>query len=140
MRYIRRPPRWVLRLNRSLHCCVYRWSGGIIGKTRNGLPVLLLTTVGRRSGKPRTTPLVYLRDGERYIIAPGRIPNPDWYRNLKQTPRAVIQIGRVTRAVEAEEVESEERNQLWALAPPYWHEYQRRYPGPMPLMVLQPVA
>ena len=77
---------------------LYRKTGGRIGgKFLNGAPVLLLTTTGRKSGQPRTTPLLYLADGDRVIVvaSKGGLPtNPLWYLNLKADPNVTVQIGR----------------------------------------------
>ena len=131
------PLKWMVRLGAGAHVFFCRLSGGAIGKTFNGQPVLLLTSTGRKSGKPHTTPLVYLRDGPNFVVAPGLIHNPAWYLNLKTAPRATIQIGNSTRAIEAEEARPEERSRLWAMAPPYWNDYQKVRADLIPVMVLR---
>ena len=103
----------------------------------NGLPVLLLTTTGRKSGSPHTVPLVYLQHGDDYLVAPGVIPRPSWYLNLKKYPQASIQIEARTIPVEAEEVRGPARVSLWATVPEYWKDYERRAGITLPLMLLK---
>jgi len=103
----------------------------------NGLPVLLLTTTGRKSGQAHTVPVAYLSHGNAYLIAPGVVPRPDWYLNLKHAPRAEIQIGAQTMAAEAEELTGPARNRLWATVPDYWKEYEQRTGITLPLMLLR---
>ena len=130
------PPKFLLRLFSEFHITAYRRSKGQRRNRMNGLPVLLLTTTGRKSGQPHTVPVVYLAHGDDYLIAPGIVPRPDWYLNLKQMPRAEIQIGAETMTVEAEEVTGPARARLWATAPDYWKEYERRAGIRLPLMIL----
>src|SRR5215204_4345774 len=87
----------LFRLSIRAHAMLYRLSGGRLGGAMAGVPVLLLDTVGRRSGKARTTPLVYLRDGERFIVigSAGAAPqHPAWVHNLRQAARASVTVGR----------------------------------------------
>jgi len=102
----------------------------------NGMPVLLLTTIGRKTGRPRTVPLVYMREGGGYVIAPGILESPAWYLNLRMNPQARIQIGASAMPVEAREVHGDERRRLWARVPPYWRDYQRAYRGEIQVMIL----
>ena len=111
------PPKWLLRLSSKAHVMLYRLTGGRLGRMMNGLPVLLLTTTGRKSGKPHTRPVVYLQDDVDYVIAPGLIERPDWYLNLKHNPAVVIKIGNETHTAEAKEALAEDRSRLWAKAP-----------------------
>lgn len=129
-------PRFMLRFFSQLHAAVYRRSNGQRHNRMNGLPVLLLTTTGRHSGKPHTVPVVYLSAKDGYLIAPGKVPKPEWYLNLKKTPRAEIQIGAQSYAVEAEELNSSDRARLWAAVPDYWKDYERRAGTILPLMKL----
>ena len=131
------PPKFILRFFSRIHVAVYRRSDGQRRHRMNDLPVLLLTTTGRRSGKPHTVPVVYLTDDEDYLIAPGVVPRPDWYLNLKANPLAEIQIGAQIIPVEAEELTGSTRTQLWATVPDYWKAYQRSAGITLPLMRLQ---
>lgn len=131
------PPTVMLKLPSNLHVMMYRLSGGRLGKAMNGLPVLLLTTTGRKSGVARTKPVVFLREGEHLIIAPGVVERPDWYLNLKKTPQATIRIGSATRHVQAVEADPEERSRLWEQVPEYWKDYQKKAKNELPLMILR---
>src|SRR3972149_319910 len=100
----------------AMHEFWYRLSGGITGGRFGRIRMLLLTTTGRKSGRRRTTPLLYLEDGDRLvgIASNGGNPTPPaWWLTLKSDPRAEVQVGRERRAVTAEEAEGEERQRLW---------------------------
>jgi deazaflavin-dependent oxidoreductase (nitroreductase family) len=127
----------MLKLSSKLHVLMYRLSGGRLGKAMNGLPVLLLSTTGRKSGVARTKPVVFLREGEDLIIAPGVLERPDWYLNLKKSPRVTIQIGNSTRQVQAIEADPEERSRLWEKVPEYWRDYQKKAKNELPLIILR---
>ena len=134
----RKPPRAMLRRFSAFNIFIYRISGGRFMGRRNDLPLLLLSTTGRSSGALHTVPLVYLRDGERYIVMPGVYERPDWYLNLKANPGVQIQVGSVQFAVVGEEVTGSERERLWRQVPQYWRDYQEQYSQRLPVMVLQP--
>ena len=130
----------------KLHPWLYRVSGGRIGGKVIGLPVLLLTTTGRRSGEPRTRALTYFPRGAGAVVVAsylGEPRHPDWWRNLEANPRATVQRGRDVIPVHAREAEGEERRTLWgqivATAPDY-DEYQRRTTRRIPVVVLEPEA
>jgi deazaflavin-dependent oxidoreductase (nitroreductase family) len=131
------PPRWLLKFSSRLHVFFFRLTGGRMGNTVNGLPVLLLTTTGRRSGENHTTPVVFLRHGAEMIIAPGVVEKPDWFRNLKRHPQAQVQIGASVLRVLATQVGHEERSRLWEKVPDYWNDYQRRARTELPLILLK---
>jgi deazaflavin-dependent oxidoreductase (nitroreductase family) len=104
--------RFMGKLNRP----IYRLSGGRIGGRVGKAPVLLVTTTGRRSGQQRTSPVVYLRDGENVVIIntnAGHERVPAWSLNLKADPRAEVEIGSRTLPVVARIAEGEEREDLW---------------------------
>ena len=109
-------------------------------------PVLLLTTTGRKSGKPRTTPLLYARAGDGYVLIAskgGAEHDPLWYRNLQANPRAEIQIGRKTEQVRARDAEGEERERSWrALTDLYggYDDYARKTSREIPVVLLEPAA
>ena len=95
----------------------FRSNGGKVGGSFEGAPLLLLTTTGARSGIARTTPVMYLPDGERLVIfasKAGASTNPDWYHNLMAHPKATVEVGNETFEVTAIEVMGEERDQLYA--------------------------
>lgn len=131
------PPIFVLRFFSRIHVAVYRRSNGQRRNRINGLPVLLLTTTGRRSGRPHTVPLVYLIEEDSYLISPGFVPRPNWYLNLKKWPQAQIQIGARIWAVESEELSGSARASRWVSVPDYWKDYERRAGIELPLMRLR---
>jgi deazaflavin-dependent oxidoreductase (nitroreductase family) len=102
---------------------LYRRTGGRVGKTwrvgsalRNGVPICLLTTTGRKSGQPRTVPLVYMTDGDEIVLvaSQGGLPDdPQWYRNLVADPEVTLQFGKSTRAMRARVADTTERARLW---------------------------
>ena len=139
--------RFFLTLFSRVHVFLYRASGGRIGgRFRKTAPVLLLTTTGRKTGKQRTTPLLYVEDGERYAVVAsvgGAPAHPSWYLNLRGNPAATIQLGRRKLPVIAETAGPEERARLWALAarmyPPY-DAYQSKTSREIPVVILSPAA
>lgn len=110
-----------------------------------GVPRLILTTIGAKSGQPRATPLVYLPDGDRVVVIASRggdTRHPGWYHNLRANPRATLLIDGRSANYQAREASGAEREQLWrravALYPGY-AVYQRRAAGrQIPVMVLVP--
>jgi len=106
--------------------------------------VLLLTTTGRKSGKRRTTPLLYLEDAGRYVVVAsvgGAPTHPAWYLNLRSDPSATIRIGRRELAVGAETAAPEERARLWARATqmyPQYDDYQAKTSREIPVVILTP--
>jgi deazaflavin-dependent oxidoreductase (nitroreductase family) len=131
----------------GLHTFAYKASGGRIGHTLPGVPgkMLLLDHVGARSGRLRTSPLLYVRDGENLVIvaSKGGYPkHPAWFHNLKANPRTFVQVGPERLPVEARVAEPEERDRLWALAVEGYRgydDYQLRSKGrQIPLVVLEP--
>jgi deazaflavin-dependent oxidoreductase (nitroreductase family) len=127
----------MLRRFSKLNIFIYRVSGGKLMGKRNGLPLLLLTTVGRKSGQKHTVPLTYLRMDDHFVLMPGVYERPDWYLNLKSDAQAVVQVGRDRFEVLATEAVSDERSRLWALVPQYWRDYQARFSEPLPIIRLQ---
>jgi F420H(2)-dependent quinone reductase len=100
----------------KLNVPIYRLSGGRLMNKVGRAPVLLLTTTGRRSGQPRTAPVVYLEDGERLCVIGSNAGNkrePAWSHNLKANPEAEVEIGRRRSQVRARVAEGEERAELW---------------------------
>jgi deazaflavin-dependent oxidoreductase (nitroreductase family) len=105
--------------------------------------MLLLTHTGRRSGQERTNPLVYMADGDRYLIfaSKGGAPeHPDWYRNLLANPEATIEVGTEQFGVVAEEIKGEERDRLYAknaALRPAFAEYQEKTDRTIPVVALR---
>jgi deazaflavin-dependent oxidoreductase (nitroreductase family) len=129
----------------ALNTFVYRLSAGrLMGRFPSGAPVCLLTTKGRRSGRPRTVPLLYLKDGSDYVVvaSQGGAPrHPDWFLNLEADPHAKLEIGTHRFKVIARRVGEEERAALWprvvAMYRPY-EAYQRCTSRRIPLVRLRP--
>ena len=108
-------------------------------------PILLLTTTGAKSGQPRSTPLLYLKDGERFTLIASKGGNPRhpaWYHNLRAKPEATLLVGGRELHCKAHEAEGEERARLWKQASEYnpgYDTYQRRASNRrIPVMVLTP--
>jgi len=126
------------------HVRRYRETGGAVGQIwREGSTVLLLTTTGRRSGEPRTTPLIYAQDGDRYVIVAskgGALEDPGWYRNLEKTPDVELQVGAEVFPARARTVSGEGRERLWRRANevwPHYDDYARRTDREIPVVVLE---
>lgn len=127
------------------HVALYRASGGRLGHRPPGLPpMLLLDHVGARSGVRRTSPLVYTRDGEDYVLvaSKGGYPrHPAWLHNLAAHPDTTIQVGRRTLAVHAHVASEAERERLWPKCVATYRGfagYQARAGRTIPLVVLAP--
>lgn len=133
-----------LRLTGRLNVPLYRLSGGRIGGRVSKAPVLLLTTTGRKSGLPRTAPVVYLRDGENLVVIgsnAGHSRTPAWSLNLQANPEAEVEVGRERRPVRARVAEGEERADLWRRHNEQYagfDEYEARTDRDIALFVLEP--
>lgn len=132
----------VTRTFSDLHATLYRVTGG--AAQNPNYPTMLLTVTGRKSGKPRTVPLIYLQDGDRLVIAAayaGSDSNPTWWLNLKAHPEAVARLRDREIPVRAELAAPEERSELWRRLVemyPYFTEYQQRTDREIPVIVLNP--
>ncbi|WP_042382014.1 nitroreductase family deazaflavin-dependent oxidoreductase [Streptacidiphilus melanogenes] len=124
----------------------YESSGGKEGTTMRGMPVILLTSVGARSGKLRKTPLMRVEHDGRYAVVAsqgGAPKHPVWYFNLKADPRVELQDGPVRQDMTAREVTGEEKAQWWqraVAAYPDYADYQTKTNREIPLFVLEPTA
>lgn len=106
----------VMNLANSVHVGLYRMSKGKFANRIAGMPILLITTTGRISGRARSNPVVFLEDGNDYLVsatAGGMNWHPGWYFNLAHTPEAKVQIGERTFNVRAVIVEGGERDRLY---------------------------
>jgi deazaflavin-dependent oxidoreductase (nitroreductase family) len=125
------------------HVRRYLQTGGEEGHDWQGVTVLILTTRGRRSGEPRSTPLIYQRHGDDYVVVAskgGAEENPDWYLNLRARPEATVQVRADRFEAHARTATSEEKPQLWTLmakAWPAYDEYQRKTSRDIPVVVLE---
>lgn len=103
----------------------FRANAGKVGGQFEGAPVLLLTTIGARSGKRRVNPMMYLPEGERLFVfasKAGAPTNPDWFHNLVANPDVSVEVGTEVFEATATVVEGDERDRVYA-------EQARRYPG-----------
>ncbi|TMR91184.1 nitroreductase family deazaflavin-dependent oxidoreductase [Nonomuraea basaltis] len=120
----------------------FRANEGRVGGMFEGAPLVLLTTTGAKSGRPATTPVMYLADGERYIVIAsnaGADNHPAWYHNLRATPEATAEIGTEEFAVKAAFIEGEERDQLYARMveqAPGFAEYEAKTSRRIPVVAL----
>jgi deazaflavin-dependent oxidoreductase (nitroreductase family) len=135
----------ILRRLMGVHTVVYRVSGGLVGHRFPGAPpMLLLDHVGARSGIERTTPLVYIEDGDDLVLvaSKGGYPkNPAWFHNLRAHPEATVQVGSERRRVRARVASPSERARLWPKAVAVYagyEGYQERTNREIPLVILQP--
>lgn len=127
------------------HRWAYERSGGRIGAKLGSRPMLLLHTVGRKSGERRTSALLYARDGQDLIVVASRYGgpiNPGWYHNLLAQPDAEVRVGRQRLAVRAHVAEGAERERVWAIADEVnkgqYTVYQARTDRQIPVVVLEP--
>jgi deazaflavin-dependent oxidoreductase (nitroreductase family) len=124
----------------------YMESGGTEGTELKGRPVILLTTIGAKSGKIRKTPLMRVEhDGEYAVVASlgGAPKNPVWYYNIKKNPRVELQDGPTTRDYDSREVFGDEKAAWWERAVEAWPDYadyQKKTDREIPLFVLTPVG
>jgi F420H(2)-dependent quinone reductase len=124
----------------------YMESGGTEGTELQGKPVILLTTIGAKTGKIRKTPLMRVEhDGEYAIVASlaGAPKHPVWYHNVKKNPRVEVQDGPITADYDAREVFGDEKAVWWERAVAVWPdyaEYQKKTDRQIPVFVLTPVS
>src|SRR5580704_7484732 len=125
----------------------YEASGGVEGATLEGRPVVILTSVGAKSGKVRKNPVMRIVDGDRYVAVAsfgGAEKNPSWYANLVTHPTVRLQDGATVKEFHAREVSGEEKQRYWTIAEQFWPhfpEYRRLAAGrDIPIMVLEPIA
>lgn len=125
---------------------LFETSGGLEGNTLRGMPIIVMTSVGARSGQLRKTPLMHVEhDGEYAVVASlgGAPRNPLWYYNLKKNPHVELQDGPVKRDYLAREVTGEEKAVWWeraVAAYPDYAEYQEKTERDIPVFVLTPIA
>jgi len=131
-----------LNLVGAEHIKRYLETDGEVGYRWNGVPTLLLTTTGRRTGQPRTSALIYGRDGDDYLViaSKGGAPHhPQWYQNLTARPAAEIQVRAEKLAVTARTASAGERPRLWTIMAGVWPNYdtyQTRTERQIPVVVL----
>jgi deazaflavin-dependent oxidoreductase (nitroreductase family) len=136
--------RWMRRAN-HVAVALYRASHGRIGGSAKGIPVLLLTVPGRRTGIPRTVPVGYVRHEGSYVVAGtagGSIIEPQWFGNLRAADRVELEIGTTHQGARCRIVGDTERDRVWrdVVLPqaPALGAYEKRCARPIPLAVLTP--
>ena len=123
----------------------FRANGGVVGGELADMPLLLLTTIDRRSGQPRTTPLAYHRRGNRYLIIAsngGAARNPAWFRNLERDPGVTVEVGVGTFAATATILEASERDAAFATIvaeAPSAGTFQAKAGRTIPVIELEPL-
>lgn len=134
-----------IRFMSKANTAVFRRTGGRVGaRFPGGAPVCLVTTTGRRSGEPRTVPLLYLRRGDDVVIVAskgGWSSHPAWFHNVVADPNVTVQIGRRTRSMVARVADAEEKAELWpALVEMYgaYDDYQARTERDIPVVICSP--
>jgi deazaflavin-dependent oxidoreductase (nitroreductase family) len=128
-----------------LHTLAYRLSGGLLGsRIPGGPPMLLLDHVGAKSAKKRTTPLVYLEDGENVVVVAskgGSPRHPAWFHNLRANPETIVQVGSRRIPVTARVATAKQHSRLWPRVVALYRGYelyQRRTSRRIPLVILEP--
>ncbi|MCI0709601.1 MAG: nitroreductase family deazaflavin-dependent oxidoreductase [Chloroflexi bacterium] len=135
----------ILKIFMVIYVGLYRLTSGRIGGRLMGNDVLLITTIGRKSGKKRTTPVMYLRDGERYLVtasAGGGDKHPGWYWNAAKGSHPVqIEVKKQKMTVNVEEPEREERDKYYERfkeSNPGFATYETKTHRVIPVLVLTP--
>jgi deazaflavin-dependent oxidoreductase (nitroreductase family) len=137
---------WFWERFTDVHTVAYKASGGRLGGKAYGVPVVLLESVGRKSGKRRTHPLLCGEDGENLVVIAskgGVHRHPAWYLNVKANPDTTAWWQGKKRGVRARDAQGEERERLWRMmadAYPTYEDYQRRTKREIPVVVLEPVT
>jgi deazaflavin-dependent oxidoreductase (nitroreductase family) len=120
--------RWLLAAITAVHRFLYRVSGGRVGHRATRFRFLLLGNRGRKSGREYVTPLLYLPDGERFVVAgsnAGDRREPSWWRNLRARPEAWVQVGTERIAVRAREASAAEAETLWPRFVAVYRSFER---------------
>jgi F420H(2)-dependent quinone reductase len=142
--HVRKPNNRAMRFFTGVHVFFYRLSGGKLGGRFGKSPVLLLNTTGRKTGRQRTTPLLYLQDGDNLILVAsygGAPKHPVWWLNLQAKPEAEVEIGRKKLRVIARQADAAERERLWPLVVAMYGEYaeyQKKTTREIPVVILHP--
>ncbi|MBB3050505.1 deazaflavin-dependent oxidoreductase (nitroreductase family) [Prauserella isguenensis] len=124
----------------------FRANHGKVGGPFEGAPLLLLHTLGARSGKQRVNPMMYLTDGDRYLVfasKAGADSHPDWYWNLRANPSARIEVGDIDLDVEATDLDEPERTEKYRIQAeryPGFAEYEQRTDRVIPVVALSPIG
>jgi deazaflavin-dependent oxidoreductase (nitroreductase family) len=143
----------IIKVMSQVNTAVYRWTGGLLGSTWRvgsafpwGIPVLLLTTIGRKSGQPRTLPLLFIEEGDNVIIvaSKGGLPSePLWYKNLVANPECDVQIKRHKLKMKARTASPDEREALWPKLVAHYPDfasYATWTDRIIPVVILEPIG
>ncbi len=134
----------LFKLFTRVQIAAFRWTNGRAMSALRGMPILLLTTVGRKSGKRRTSPLMYIRDGERYVITAsnnGKDRLPAWFHNLRASQQVQIEVPGKRLDVFATVATQVERDRLWpqlVSKAPFFDGYQTKSSRVIPMVLLEP--
>lgn len=143
----------IIKAMSKVNVAIYRWTGGLLGSKWRvgsafpwGIPVLLLTTTGRKSGHPRVAPLLFIEDDANVIIvaSQGGLPNdPLWYKNLQANPDCEVQIKRRKMKMKARTASTDEREGLWPKLVDHYPDfasYATWTDRVIPVVILEPAA
>ena len=139
-------PKILIRAGRALNNGLYRATGGRLMGTVRGMPVLLLTVRGRKTGARHTTPVLYLEDDGNYLVtgsAGGSAKEPQWFQNLRRADEAEIEVGRRRLGVSVTVADRAQHEILWQkllLHAPFFADYQAKVERQIPMAVLTPVG
>ncbi len=129
----------------SVHVFIYQLTNGRLGSRLGKQSILILNTVGRRSGKKYSTTLSYYQDGNRYLVVAsnwGKESQPNWYKNLMHQPRTTIQVRSKITPVNAQSAQGEEHQRLWQLVTAkneQYISYQKDIQRRIPIVILTPI-
>jgi deazaflavin-dependent oxidoreductase (nitroreductase family) len=143
----------IIKAMSKVNVAIYRWTGGLLGSTwrvgsafPRGVPVLLLTTIGRKSGQPRIAPLLFIKEGSNLVVGGsqgGRPKDPLWYKNLQANPECQVQIKRHKMKMTARTASPEEREVLWPKLVAHYPDfasYETWMDRVIPVVILEPAA
>ena len=139
-------PKILIRAGRALNNGLYRATGGRLMGTVRGMPVLLLTVRGRKTGAKHTTPVLYLEDDGNYLVTgsgAGSAKEPQWFQNLRHVDEAEIEVGRRRLGVGVAVADGAQREILWQkllVNAPFFADYQAKVERQIPMAVLTPVG
>jgi deazaflavin-dependent oxidoreductase (nitroreductase family) len=129
----------------KFHVKLYRSTFGLVGGRIDGLDIMLLTTIGKKSGEKRVVPLPYFRDGKRFVLIAsfgGNDKNPAWFTNLSANSEVRVQVGFRRMKGKATVAEGDERERIWgqiSRAFPRYLEYQKKTSRQIPVVVIERV-
>lgn len=135
---------FIMRMVMKIHIFLYKRTNGSMSGSMGGSDVLLLTSKGRKTGKTRIVPLLFMMDGSNYIIIAsygGSDHNPAWFHNLRSSKDATIRVKEIDKEVKAIVASKDERNRLWPIITdwsPQYAKYQEKTSREIPVIILSP--